>query len=297
MALGICLGVIGALFQSVSYLFSRMCMMKTAMTPLRFLVLSHFTIAIFSAVLLLCVGEFSLPEGYGWLLYLIGGAVAYFGGQLSLIQALKKADPSRVSALLGLKVPVLALVSFLAMGSVYHYLQWVAIIMVLASAFFLSRAGGRLAKKDLMWIFLATLGYSISDIGATGLVKAFINEGAVRGPIIAVCFCYLLCGMITVVFILRDQAPSKRDIVQVLPYSITWFSSFLFLFASFASVGFVVGNIAQSSRGIISIILGLIITAVGLTKLEEKISNSVFLKRLMAGLVMLFAIGVFSYYK
>ena len=272
-------------------------MMKTAMTPLRFLVLSHFTIAIFSAVLLLCVGEFSLPEGYGWLLYLIGGAVAYFGGQLSLIQALKKADPSRVSALLGLKVPVLALVSFLAMGSVYHYLQWVAIIMVLASAFFLSRAGGRLAKKDLMWIFLATLGYSISDIGATGLVKAFINEGAVRGPIIAVCFCYLLCGMITVVFILRDQAPSKRDIVQVLPYSITWFSSFLFLFASFASVGFVVGNIAQSSRGIISIILGLIITAVGLTKLEEKISNSVFLKRLMAGLVMLFAIGVFSYYK
>lgn len=297
MALGICLGVLGALFQSISYLFSRLCMMKTDMTPLRFLVLSHFVIAIFAAFLLSLVAPFSLSFDSTWIFYLCLGTVAYFSGQLATMKALEKADPSRVSALLGVKVPVLAVISFLTLGSEYHYFQWIAIVMVFASAFFLSRSGERLAKSDLKWIVLATVAYSVSDIVATGLVKCFASEGVIRGPIIAVCLCYLSCGLISLCFLLKGSAPSKRDVVHILPYSILGFTSFLFIFASFASVGFVVGNIAQSSRGIISIVLGLIITAVGLTKLEEKISNSVFLKRLVAGLVMLFAIGVFSYYK
>ena len=293
MGVGICLGLAGAFFQSLAYVFSKVCLIKTNMTPLRFLMTSHFVIAVFSLVILAFVGV-DLPSNNSWVFYAGGGATAYFLGQLALIKALSKCDPSRVSALLGLKVPILAMISLTFMGKNFASLQWIAIGLIILSAFILSRVGGKLSKSGLILIILATFGYSLSDIGATNLVKSFTHLSAAKATMVSVCLTYISCGIMTVVYFLFSKAPRQVELKGVLPYSIVWFTSFVFLFSSFLSIGFVGGNIAQSSRGVISIVLGIIIAGMGMKELEEKISKKVFSARMLSGLVMLLAIGAFA---
>lgn len=293
MSLGICLGIIGALFQSISYLFSRLCLQKTKMTALRFLMVSHATMALF-ALIALCYTGIEFPADNSWVGWMFLGSTSYMAGQLCLIKALSKSDPSRVSSLLGLKVPMLAVFSFLIMGDNYGWMQWLAIILIIATAVVLASAGGKISKKGIMWIILATSGYCLSDVGATNLVRSFDMGSQFHTSLFAVCLSYICCSLYTLIYFLFKGLPKVDEMRATLPYSSTWFLSFIFLFASFSSVGFVIGNIAQSSRGIISIVLGLMVASLGFRHLEEKISRKQFMHRLAAGMVMLSAIGIFS---
>ncbi len=292
--MGIFFGIIGALCQSIAYIFSKSCLSNDKMKPLHFLMLSHLIIAFFALITLIFLSGAVLPDDYNWVLWAVCGGWSYLAGQLALISALRMCDASRVSALLGLKVPMLAFISFFVMQNHFHIVQWLAVGMILLTALFLARSGGKLSSQSLLWIFLATSGYSFSDICATNLVKTFDFMGKVHAPLFSVCMVYLCCGIITVGYFFIKGFPNLNETKKVTPYSVVWFSSFIFLFASFSSVGFVAGNIAQSSRGIISITLGMIIASLGMNQFEENISKKLFFKRLSAGCVMLSSIAAFS---
>jgi len=87
--------------------------------------------------------------------------------------------------------------------------------------------------------------------------------------------------------------PSKAVWSNALPFSVTWFTAMLFLFASFASIGIVYGNIIQSTRGVISVLLGVLISVAGHVHLEEKMTTMMLIKKSGAALLMIGAIVLY----
>ncbi|OHB55031.1 MAG: hypothetical protein A2Y12_12025 [Planctomycetes bacterium GWF2_42_9] len=69
----------------------------------------------------------------------------------------------------------------------------------------------------------------------------------------------------------------------------------ILLFSSFALIGVIFGNIIQSTRGIMSIVLGYIISNFGHELLETKITKKVFIYRLLAAILMTGSIALFYY--
>ena len=68
----------------------------------------------------------------------------------------------------------------------------------------------------------------------------------------------------------------------------------LFLYACFALIGTVNGNIVQSTRGIIAILIGAALSKLGFNELEEKITLNIFIRRIIAGAMMILAIVAFN---
>ena len=71
----------------------------------------------------------------------------------------------------------------------------------------------------------------------------------------------------------------------------------IFLFACFALVGIVFGNILQSTRGIFSIVFGYLIAHLGFERLETKITGNIFIKRILVAFLMMVSIALFYYGK
>ena len=72
-------------------------------------------------------------------------------------------------------------------------------------------------------------------------------------------------------------------------------TAMLFLYACFARIGTVNGNIVQSTRGIIAILIGALLAALGFTELEEKVGVQVWIRRMIAGVMMFLAIVAFNW--
>ena len=203
---GVCLGVAGAFLQSVAYVFSKLCLIKTKMTALRFLMISHFLIALVASLAWLLFCEKNMPAKGYWFIYLLGGSTSYFLGQLCLIQALNSSEASRVSALLGMKIPLLAIMSLVYQDSQYRFLHWLAIGLILLSALYISSSGKRMSKEAIVWAVLACVGYSIADIAATQLINCFSYGDKVNATIMSVSFTYMICGAICGMYFLFKLA-------------------------------------------------------------------------------------------
>ena len=90
----------------------------------------------------------------------------------------------------------------------------------------------------------------------------------------------------------NDRTPG--DWLHALPFAATWLLSMVFLYACFAFVGPVFGNILQSTRGIISIVLGAGLARLGLEHLEQKVSRPVLRQRIGAAILMCAAVWLFQ---
>lgn len=63
---------------------------------------------------------------------------------------------------------------------------------------------------------------------------------------------------------------------------------------AFAFVGPVFGIILQSTRGIMSIIVGVAVSRLGLLHIEAHITHNVFIQRLAAALLMTIAVALYA---
>jgi hypothetical protein len=66
------------------------------------------------------------------------------------------------------------------------------------------------------------------------------------------------------------------------------------LFACFGLIGVVHGNIVQSTRGLISIGIGYLLARAGHAHIEERVSRATMLRRVVAGVLMLLAVALFT---
>lgn len=292
---GIITGLIAAFLQSCSYLGSRFFLSRH-LSPLGLFILSHMIMGLLSLLMLPFLFPADAPPFSKYALPLFGMAFFYMGGQIAFFRAIKYTEASRISPLLGLKAVMLTILCSIFMRATYAPLQWISVVMCMLAAFVLNWSGGSLPFKSIIWILITCLGYSLSDLSIKGTVDCFENIGVVQRSLLSVCMCYLICGAVALILapFFRNKV-SLRGMRDALPFACLWILSMIFIFSCFAMIGPVFGNIIQSSRGIISVVIGLAASSLGFLALEQKTSGGVFLRRLIAAAMMTGAIFLFYY--
>jgi len=294
MLTGVGLGFGAAIFQSGSYICGRLFTSRFGGRALVLLALSHIVMAGFSFAILPFFIAKPLPGVGVYLLNVVYCAVFYLAGQFCLFMALRHANASRVSPLLGLKVFILAMIGMGLMGQHFTFVQWAAIVMSICGAYFLSYTGEKMSAISIYWVLGACLCYCISDLNIKVIVKHFEYAGLMRASMTSVCLTYILCGVAGAAAMVWLPRPKPGMWAYSVPFAATWFVSMTFLFACFAQIGVVYGNIIQSSRGIISVVLGAVISSLGHVAIEQKVSRKVFLGRLAAAALITAAIALYS---
>jgi drug/metabolite transporter (DMT)-like permease len=293
MLLGILLGFGAAAGLSTSYICSRVFTHKYSGRTLSLLSLSHIAMGVFSLILLPFVWPVRMPQFAQYAVSLIACSGFYLIGQVFLFITLRTANASRVSPLLGLKVFILALIGVFFLNQHFGLLQWVAIALSVAAASMLSQTGEKLSKRSMLWILLTCVSYSVSDINIKILVSHFEYLGLLHASVLSTSLAYITCGIFALVLFLFLPRPTPAMWAYSMPFAGAWFFSMLLLFPCFASIGVVFGNIVQSTRGIISIFLGVVLAAYNLDHLEQKVSRGVFFQRLVAAILMSCAIALY----
>lgn len=298
MSVGILLGLLAALFQSISYLCTRLFTERHKNDIGTLLALSHIIMGVISAILVCFLLPRRMPALSSYLSSLLVCTGFYLLGQIFLFWALIKSEPSRVSPLLGMKIIILALISFVFLHQHLSLAQWIAVLLCSFSVFLLSNSGGKLHRASLILIILACLSYCISDIHIKALVEHFKHLGVFHGAVFSTALCYVLAGAGGVIFLFVGPHKMSRDTwLYSLPFAFSWLIAMFFLFSCFALIGVVFGNICQSARGVLSIVLGYVIAHLGFHGLETKITRSVLVKRILAAFLMTISITLFYYSK
>jgi len=293
MVLGIILGFGSAFLQSVSYLSSRIFVNRDRKGVLRLISLSHIIMGVLSVVILVFVWPNKMLAFKEYAFNLLACSFFYLAGQVCLFMALKRSDASRVSPLLGIKVFLLAIISVCFLKQSFSVLQWLSIILSITAAGVLACSGGKLAKTTILWTLLACLAYCFSDLNIKPLVTNFRYLGLGYASVLSVCLCYSICGLAGVVILCFQPRSSKGMWAGAAAFTLSWFVGQFLLFACFTLLGVVPGNIIQSSRGMISILIGFLLASAGFESLEERISRRTLLERVGAALLMSGAIALY----
>jgi hypothetical protein len=290
---GIVFGLGAALAQSLSYIASRHFLARSGAGARALWVTSHLLMGVWSLAALPFLWGPGVPPPRAWIGPLAGVSVFYLVGQAAIFRVLKTVPSSRVAPMLGSKIVILALITAFALDRPLSGLQWAGVVMSAAAAWLLNETGGRLPWRTSAAVAVAVLGYCLSDLSITALVRALQPAGP-RAPLLGVALSYVLCGLVALPF-LAWRADCRAPAVWRLsaPYALAWFVAMGFLFACFGAVGVVFGNILQASRGLLSIALGVALASRGLTHLEERVSPSVVWRRTAAAVLMMAAVAAY----
>jgi drug/metabolite transporter (DMT)-like permease len=252
---------------------------------------------IFSAICLaFLLLENNLPPlGSYWLeLLLVSGF--YVFGQMSFFLAIYKTEASRLAPLLGLKIVFIAIFSILFLGIDLNAGQWTAVILCLVGALMSNWSGKSIPLASALWLLGAVAGYSLSDISIKGLIDKLTTENTttVQAVFLAASTSYCFLGIVSVPIIIFSRSMKIKLLKPALPFSCIWFASMLFLFSCFGQIGPLFGNIVQSGRGIIAVVIGALIAKFGWSEHEEKLSHSLLFRRIAAAMMITGAIILFA---
>ena len=295
---GVLVGLLAAFFQSISYLCTRIFVKIHGNDIVTLFALSHIIMGIISVPLAILLLPEKMPELSSYIWVLLSSSIFYLLGQLFLFSALAKSEPSRVSMLLGLKIFMLAIIGFVFLHQGLSFYKWMAVILSSCSIMMLSGSGKKMDLFSFIFVMLACFSYCFSDLSIKALINNFIYIGVFRGAVLSSSLCYILCGFFGLfLLLLKPHRITKETWLYSLPFAVSWFIAMIFLFSCFAMVGVVFGSILQSTRGIMSIVLGYLISNFGFEILETKITKKVFVLRILAAILMTGAIALFYYSK
>ena len=292
MTTGILFGLGAALLQSVSYLLSAVFISRFKSGATTHLIIVHIIVGLLALTLLPFIWHPLAMDIEGYGLPLVGAAASYMFGQFSLYKAIQHSVASRVSPLLGLKILVVALLGITLLGHQYEWIQWLAVMVSVSGAIWLSACGGLVSKKAMIWVVATCTGYAISDICIFYLIQHFSSMPLLSAAMLSVALCYSLCGLSCLIFWRRIKQP--QELLASTPAAITWFFAMCCLFACFAELGVVFGGIVQSSRGIISILLTILLASFSLSFTDPLPPRGILFQRIAAACLMSLAIVLFS---
>jgi drug/metabolite transporter (DMT)-like permease len=289
---GIGFGLGAAACQSLSYIFSRRFVGRTGATPALLLIASHLIMGAGSLLLLPLLAPRHLPPLADFALPLAGAAAFYLVAQLGLFHVLRLVESSRVAPLLGLKVVVLACLAVLLMRQGLHPLQWAAVGLSALAAWLLNEAGGRVPARCLAVLGMSIGCYCLSDLSIGVLMQRL--EGVEPSPAFTgAALTYILCALLTLPFAFRRELRQPRLWVLAAPFAVAWFGAMCLLYACFGAIGVVFGNIVQSTRGILSVVIGWGLARIGHTHLESHVGRRVIWRRATGALLMLAAVALY----
>lgn len=256
MIIGILASFIGASLQATNYAVTQRCQQKHNLGGVNLLVAVHIAMGVMAFCLSLFLGYLPLFQLGQWLDFLKIN-LPYILAQYALISAIHRSDSSVVSPLLALKVPVLALITFYLTGAGFSTLQCVSIAIIIAIAFYFSSLSGKLHLQPLVLILLASIGYSLSDMAITEFSHQVIDANSITQAVATICLNYTVCGVCGLVL----MRPFKVRIVDVYHskwVALTWFVGVIFLILGFNLAGVVSGNVVQTLRGVIGVLIAYI---------------------------------------
>jgi uncharacterized membrane protein len=297
MLFGVSIGLASAVMQSAAYIFSRR-FVNEFHSSVRLVIYSQLLMGIFGFVTFAATFPFvEFPRGSELVKFSAAVAVftaAYHVAFYCFFKALNEIEASRLSSLLGLKVAVIALLTWPfaeKTPGVWHY---VAILLTVVSAVGMNFSGMRIGRKGALYLVFALLGFATTDITGTIFVKSMPGDAATLKAICATSLAYMVLGIIaTAVFLKMKFEP--RMCRGALPYSVLWFAAMLILFASFGIVGVVFGSVIQASRGVVSVVFGILLARTGYGAVEPDVPLRVWVRRAVMAVLMVFAIGLYSW--
>lgn len=289
---GIGFGLGAAACQSLAYIFTRRFVGRTGGTPALLLIASHLLMGAGSLLLLPVLAPHPLPAFTTYALPLAGAAAFYLVAQLGLFHVLRQVESSRVAPLLGLKVLVLAGLAVGLTRQELHPLQWVAVGLSAAAAWLLNEAGGRLPGRCLAVLGGTIVCYCLSDL-SIGMLMKRLQDVRPSPALTGAAMTYILCALLTLPFAFRRELRQPRLWALAAPFAAAWFGAMCLLYACFGLVGVVFGNIVQSTRGILSVVIGWSLARLGHTHLESHVSRRVFWRRATGALLMLAAVALY----
>lgn len=301
LTLGVVAGLAAALFSAVSYFISRDHSSRGG-SSLRLLVLGHAVMGAACVPVVRWLWPQGVGGGRGWLVPLAGSTVCYLLGQALVFAALRRAGASRVAPLLGLKIAMLAAITAARPGGGLDAPQWVAVALSVAAATMLQRGGG-MPGPALALTLAACLTFAVSDLFIVGLIDGLQRSADLAGgPIgrlhagcLAMVLTYAVCGGLAATAMLAPAARprGRSDWTAAATYAATWLAGMVGLYTCFGIVGAVFGNILQSTRGMIAIVLGAALAHLGRHDLETTVDRATFLRRLVAAALMTAAIALY----
>lgn len=297
MWFGVSIGAVSAVMQSASYIFSRR-FVGVHRSSFKLVVYSQLLMGMMGAAVFAATLPFvSFPAGarLGKLaLAMAVFVIAYHAAFFCFFRLLEEVEASRASSLLGLKVVVIALLTVPFTGrrlGIWHY---AAIALTAFSAVGMNFSGMRIGRRGILYLLLSLLGFATTDITGAAFVKLMPGARPTPEAICSTALAYLFLGAIAAAVLakVKIEPAMLRD---ALPYSALWFAAMLLLFASFGIVGVVYGSIIQASRGVISVILGVLLARTGYVDVEPDVSARLWVRRTVMAVVMVFAIGLYSW--
>lgn len=296
MLSGILLGLSAALLQSVSYVASGAFVRKYHGANLALLTRAYVLMGVVSAIALPCVWpRAGMPAFREYALPMVLCTGFCILGQAGMFLALRHTEASRMSPLLGLKIPMLAL-AYLALGlDRYGALQWGGILLSVAAAFLLSRAGRSVPPQAWFWLLATCAAFSASDYYIAAQFRIFERSlSFTRASLVITALSYVTGGAFGVLVLpFAGRFPWSVWPRYALPFAAAWLGAMVLLFACFGTIGVVYGNIVQSTRGLISIGIGYLVARAGHAHLEQRVDRATMLRRVAAGILMLLAMALF----
>lgn len=293
--IGILCGLATAVCSSASYLFSRFFVVQRRDAVIRLLMAAHLIMGFVSLILLPLVWSPDIPPLRQYATPLLGSALFYLAGQGGLFYLVRDSDSSRVAPLLGFKIVILAGITVVFMGQHLNAGQWMAVVLSMAATLALTQSGGKLPLRSIIWLLVTCTAYSLSDLNIAWLVKSLAPLTPIRASLVGVCLTYILCGIVAVALLpVTGCNRVMSDWKHAFPFAIAWLLAMAFLFICFGLIGPVYGNILQSTRGIISVIVGAGLARMGLDQVERKVSHKVLARRIAAAVLMCVAIWLFK---
>jgi drug/metabolite transporter (DMT)-like permease len=298
---GIAAGLVAALMSAVSYLISRHHGSRGG-GSLRLLVVAHTLMGLACLPVVPWLWPDGLPSSGRWIMPLVGSSTSYLLGQAFVFAALGRADASRVAPLLGLKIAMLAGIVSLLPGDRLDLRQWLAVALCVAAAALLQRRGG-LQPPALAFTLAACGTFAISDLCIVGLIdglqRAATDAGTpltrLHAGVLAMSVTYFACGLLAAPLLatVRGGPRSIRDWIAGGYYAITWLIGMAALYTCFGLVGVVFGNILQSTRGVMAIVMGAALAHRGWHEIEARIDRQTLALRIAAAALMTAAIALY----
>lgn len=291
--IGILLGLGAAMGHSLTYLATRWFTQDRGHSTAQLLVLAHTMMGAACLVVATLLWPEDLDWRASWVWRLVGLVLCFVFAQTCLIASLRGADASRIAPLLGLKVAVLALIAVI-LGGQLVWTQWLGVALAVAAAWVLNGVGGKLPGRVTGLVVVACLAYAVADtfiLSTIREIQRISGDHSVMGvPIFTVALVFATVGLIAAG--LLPFFGTRRGVVwrDALPYLGAWSVSMVTLYATFAAVGTVLGAILQSTRGLMSIGLGIGLAAMGYHHLEQKHGTAVQVQRLAAAGLMCAAV-------
>lgn len=304
LAFGIAAGLTAACFSSLSYLVSRHHGTRRPGGSRRLLLLAHLVMAAacvpaVAALLPAGVPVSALATRAVCLACLVSTA-SYFVGTACVFHALTKADASRLSPLLGLKVVALALIVSLVLGQRLDVRQWAAVALCGGAVLMLQRGGASLPPRAFVLVAGSCVLFAIADLGIVAMIDAVqqaVPLDRLRAGGLALALTYVTGGLVVLPLVVRDHAgpqpPTADDWLGAAQYAATWLVAMIGLYACYGAVGVVLGTVLQSTRGVMSVGIGAVLAHLGWHDLESRVDRRMLVRRFAAAVLMTAAIAIY----